>query len=51
MNLSIAPSHDVEALASWLDLPGTYAFSDTVAGIGESVVDRPMFLLGITVPG
>lgn len=46
MNLSIAPSHNVEALASWLDLPGTFAFSDTIAGIGESVVDRPNVFAG-----
>lgn len=46
MNLSIAPSHNVEALANWLKLPGTYAFSDTVAGIGESVVERSNVFAG-----
>lgn len=46
MNLSIAPSHDVAALADWLELPGTYAFSDTVAGIGEAVAARTNVFAG-----
>lgn len=46
MNLSIAPSHNIEALTNWLKLPGTYAFSDTVAGIGETVADMPNVFVG-----
>ncbi len=46
MNLSIAPSHTVDALVNWLKLPGTYAFSDTVAGIGEAAKDLPNVFVG-----
>ncbi|GCF95641.1 D-glycerate dehydrogenase [Enterococcus florum] len=38
MNLSIAPSHEIQALKQWLQLPNTFAFCDTAAGIGEEVI-------------
>lgn len=38
MNVSISPSHEIEALAKWLEAPGNHAFSDTPAGLGEAVV-------------
>ncbi|MGM0215983.1 NAD(P)-dependent oxidoreductase [Enterococcus sp. AZ109] len=46
MNLSIAPSHTIDDLANWLSLPNTYAFCDTVAGIGEEVANLPNVFAG-----
>lgn len=46
MNVSIAPGHDVAALRRWLSLPGTFAMSDSVNGIGAEVADLPNVIAG-----
>ena len=35
MNVSISPSHEIPALLDWLRSGENYAFSDSVAGLGE----------------
>lgn len=38
MNVSISPSHEISALKDWLRNDSNYAFSDSVAGLGEELV-------------
>ncbi|MDT2759023.1 NAD(P)-dependent oxidoreductase [Enterococcus xiangfangensis] len=51
MNVSIAPSHEIAALKTWLAQPGNFAFSDTEAGLGEEVIDLPNVFAGKTSAG
>lgn len=51
MNVSIAPSHEIAALKTWLAQPGNFAFSDTEAGLGEEVIDLPNVFAGKTNAG
>ncbi|MBM7710910.1 NAD(P)-dependent oxidoreductase [Enterococcus xiangfangensis] len=51
MNVSIAPSHEIAALKTWLNQPGNFAFSDTEAGLGEEVIDLPNVFAGKTNAG
>lgn len=51
MNVSIAPSHEIAALKTWLTQPGNFAFSDTEAGLGEEVLGLPNVFAGKTNAG
>lgn len=46
MNVSIAPSHEIPALLKWLDQPGNYVFSDTLAGLGQEAAGRDNVFYG-----
>lgn len=46
MNISIAPSHEIPALAKWLEQSGNYALSDTVIGLGQEVAGRENVFCG-----
>lgn len=39
MNVSISPSHEISALKEWLKDEKNYAFSDSVAGLGEKLTN------------
>ena len=51
MNVSIAPSHEIQALKQWLEQPGNFAFSDTEAGLGEEVIGMKNVFAGKTNAG
>lgn len=51
MNTSISPSHEIPALKQWLAQDGNYAFCDTVAGIGEELVNLPNVFCGTRSAG
>lgn len=46
MNVSIAPAHEIGALKKWLDLPDTFALSDSVNGLGAEVAGLPNVIAG-----